>query len=202
MDHPHITVFCASSNHVDSRFTEVAERMGYLLANSKFTLVYGGGDVGLMGVMARAVHARGGRVVGVIPYALRSIEGVAYEVADELILTDTMRERKAKMYERADAFVALPGGIGTLEEFMEVITLKKLGYHDLPIALVNTDGFYNRLIEFFGELMETQFLSESEPALFEIVSEPEEIFDTESFSKSFSKPFGKSSRKPFSKSLS
>ncbi|GMQ81513.1 MAG: hypothetical protein BMS9Abin05_0945 [Rhodothermia bacterium] len=185
MDHPHITVFCASSNHVDSRFNEVAERMGYLLAHRKMTLVFGGGDVGLMGVMARAVHANGGRVVGVIPHALRSIEGVAYEVADELIMTDTMRERKAKMHERADAFVALPGGIGTLEEFMEVITLKKLGYHDLPIALVNTDGFYNRLIEFFGELVETQFLSESEPSLFEVVSEPEAIFDTDSFRKTF-----------------
>lgn len=189
MDHPHITVFCASSNHVDSRFTKVAERMGYQLANRKITLVYGGGDVGLMGIMARAVHANGGRVVGVIPYALRSMEGVAYEVADELIMTDTMRERKAKMYERADAFVALPGGIGTLEEFMEVFTLKKLGYHDLPIALVNTDGFYDRLLELFSEMIDSQFLSETEPALFEAVSEPEAIFETEVFRQAFGGAF-------------
>ncbi|MCH8247514.1 MAG: TIGR00730 family Rossman fold protein [Bacteroidetes bacterium] len=189
MDHPHITVFCASSNHVDSRFTKVAERMGYQLANRNITLVYGGGDVGLMGIMARAVHANGGRVVGVIPYALRSMEGVAYEVADELIMTDTMRERKAKMYERADAFVALPGGIGTLEEFMEVITLKKLGYHDLPIALVNTDGFYDRLLELFSEMIDSQFLSETEPALFEAVSEPEAIFETEVFRQAFGGAF-------------
>lgn len=189
MDHPHITVFCSSSNHVDSRFTKVAERMGYQLANRKITLVYGGGDVGLMGIMARAVHANGGRVVGVIPYALRSMEGVAYEVADELIMTDTMRERKAKMYERADAFVALPGGIGTLEEFMEVITLKKLGYHDLPIALVNTDGFYDRLLELFSEMIDSQFLSETEPALFEAVSEPEAIFETEVFRQAFGGAF-------------
>jgi len=189
MDHPHITVFCASSNHVDSRFTKVAERMGYQLANRNITLVYGGGDVGLMGIMARAVHANGGRVVGVIPYALRSMEGVAYEVADELIMTDTMRERKAKMYERADAFVALPGGIGTLEEFMEVITLKKLSYHDLPIALVNTDGFYDRLLELFSEMIDSQFLSETEPALFEAVSEPEAIFETEVFRQAFGGAF-------------
>lgn len=189
MDHPHITVFCASSNHVDSRFTKVAERMGYQLANRNITLVYGGGDVGLMGIMARAVHANGGRVVGVIPYALRSMEGVAYEVADELIMTDTMRERKAKMYERADAFVALPGGIGTLEEFMEVITLKKLGYHDLPITLVNTDGFYDRLLELFSEMIDSQFLSETEPALFEAVSEPEAIFETEVFRQAFGGAF-------------
>ncbi|TDI71117.1 MAG: TIGR00730 family Rossman fold protein [Bacteroidetes bacterium] len=186
MDLPHITVFCASSNLVDSRYSDVAERMGSSLANRKITLVYGGGDVGLMGVMARSVHANGGRVVGIIPHALRSIEGVAYEVADELIMTDTMRERKAKMYERADAFVALPGGIGTLEEFMEVITLKKLGYHDLPIALVNTDGFYDLLIEFFGELLDSRFLSKSEPALFELVNEPDAIFETESFRLAFS----------------
>ena len=189
MDHPHITVFCASSNHVDSRCTKVAERMGYQLANRKITLVYGGGDVGLMGIMARAVHANGGRVVGVIPYALRSIEGVAYEVADELIMTDTMRERKAKMYERADAFVALPGGIGTLEEFMEVITLKKLGYHDLPIALVNTDGFYDRLLELFSEMIDSQFLSETKTALFEVVSEPKAIFETEVFRQAFGGAF-------------
>ena len=189
MDHPHITVFCASSNHVDSRFTKVAERMGYQLANRNITLVYGGGDVGLMGIMARAVHANGGRVVGVIPYALRSMEGVAYEVADELIMTDTMRERKAKMYERADAFVALPGGIGTLEEFMEVITLKKLGYHDLPIALVNTDGFYDRLLELFSEMIDSRFLSETEPALFEAVSEPEAIFETKVFRQAFGGAF-------------
>ncbi|MCH8122316.1 MAG: TIGR00730 family Rossman fold protein [Bacteroidetes bacterium] len=189
MDHPHITVFCASSNHVDSRFTKVAERMGYQLANRNITLVYGGGDVGLMGIMARAVHANGGRVVGVIPYALRSMEGVAYEVADELIMTDTMRERKAKMYERADAFVALPGGIGTLEEFMEVFTLKKLGYHDLPIALVNTDGFYDRLLELFSEMIDSQFLSETEPALVEVVSEPEAIFETEVFRQAFGGAF-------------
>ena len=189
MDHPHITVFCSSSNHVDSRFTKVAERMGCQLANRNITLVYGGGDVGLMGIMARAVHANGGRVVGVIPYALRSMEGVAYEVADELIMTDTMRERKAKMYERADAFVALPGGIGTLEEFMEVITLKKLGYHDLPIALVNTDGFYDRLLELFSEMIDSQFLSETEPALFEAVSEPEAIFETEVFRQAFGGAF-------------
>jgi len=189
MDHPHITVFCASSNYIDSRFTKVAERMGYQLANRKITLVYGGGDVGLMGIMARAVHANGGRVVGVIPYALRSIEGVAYEVADELIMTDTMRERKAKMYERADAFVALPGGIGTLEEFMEVITLKKLGYHDRPIALVNTDGFYDRLLELFSEMIDSQFLSETETALFEAVSEPKAIFETEVFRQAFGGAF-------------
>jgi len=163
--------------------------MGYQLANRNITLVYGGGDVGLMGIMARAVHANGGRVVGVIPYALRSMEGVAYEVADELIMTDTMRERKAKMYERADAFVALPGGIGTLEEFMEVITLKKLGYHDLPIALVNTDGFYDRLLELFSEMIDSQFLSETEPALFEAVSEPEAIFETEVFRQAFGGAF-------------
>ncbi len=190
MHHPHIAVFCASSNDVDPRFVSVAQRMGGLLAELEYVLVYGGGDVGLMGALARAVHAGGGRVVGVIPHALKAIEGIAYEVADELIMTDTMRERKATIYERADAFVVLPGGIGTLEEFLEVITLKKLGYHDLPIALVSTDGFFDRLLDFFQELKENRFVVASNPPLFETVDEPEQVFQTASFRKAFSRTAG------------
>jgi len=190
MRHPHVAVFCASSNDVEPRFIAVAQCMGAILAELEYTLVYGGGDIGLMGALARAVHAGGGRVVGVIPHALKSIEGVAYEVADELIMTDTMRERKATIYERADAFVALPGGIGTLEEFLEVITLKKLRYHNLPIALVSTDGFFDRLLEFFQELKEHRFVVASHPPLFETVAEPGQIFQTASFRKAFSRTAG------------
>ncbi len=190
MPRPHIAVFCASSNDVHTRYIAVAERMGALLAELEYALVYGGGDIGLMGALARAVHAGGGRVVGVIPHALRSIEGVAYEIADELIMTDTMRERKATIFERADAFVVLPGGIGTLEEFLEVITLKKLGYHDLPVALVSTDGFFDRLLDFFQKLKVNRFVGDSNPPLFETVDEPEQVFQTASFRKAFSHPAG------------
>jgi len=181
MPPPNVTVFCASSNHVGDSFKEMADEFGRLLAGEGCTLVYGGGDVGLMGILARSVHAHGGRVVGVIPHALREIEGVAYETADELILTDTMRERKGIMYERADAFVALPGGLGTLEEFLEVVTLRKLGYHDHPIYLVNSDGFYDALLDFFGALVERRFSKPAERELFEAVTDGAAVFETTSF---------------------
>lgn len=181
MDQRNITVFCSSSNKVDRRYFEVAEQMGRCLADRNLTLVYGGGDVGLMGTMARSVHAHGGRVVGVIPSSLSSIEGIAYDVADELIVTETMSERKQIMSERADGFVVLPGGIGTLEEFLEVITLKKLGYHDRPVALVNTAGFFDGLLEFFSRLETEHFLGKNHHALFETIESPVNVFDTGSF---------------------
>ncbi len=181
MKEKHITVFCASSDRIEPRFRDIADCVGRLLAEHNLTLVYGGGDVGLMGILARAVHSHDGHVVGIIPHALRSIEGVAYETADELIITDTMRERKALMYERADAFVALPGGIGTLEEFLEVVTLKRLGYHDRPILLVNPDGFFDNLLAFFADLEEHNFMDAVQPTLFETVSLPEELLQNSSF---------------------
>jgi hypothetical protein len=181
MPPPNVTVFCASSNHVGDGFMKLADGFGRLLADKGCTLVYGGGNVGLMGVLARSVHANGGRVVGVIPHALREIEGVAYETADELILTDTMRERKRIMYERADAFVALPGGLGTLEEFLEVVTLRKLGYHDRPIYLVNPDGFFDGLLGFFDTLVERRFSKPAERHLFETVHDAAAVFETVSF---------------------
>lgn len=115
-------------------------------------LVYGGGDVGLMGEVARAVHEGGGHVFGVIPTALREIEGVAYELADELVETDTMHQRKVRMIERADAFLVLPGGPGTLEEFFEVLTLHFLGYHDKPIALLEEGAYWQPLAALFEHL--------------------------------------------------
>ncbi len=144
-----ICVYCSSSNDVNAAYYSAAEDLGRLLAEQSFPLVYGGGGVGLMGAVARAVHEHGGSVTGVIPEALTEIEGVAYDSADEMIVTDTMQERKAAMYERADAFVVLPGGFGTLEEFLEVLTLKRLGYHDRPIVLVNVEGFFDPLLELF-----------------------------------------------------
>lgn len=120
-----VTVYCSSSNRIDPAYIEAAQRLGSEFAKHHVQLVNGGGSVGLMGVMARAVHENGGRVVGVIPHRLKNIEGVAYDASDELILTETMRERKRIMYERSDGYVAMAGGYGTLEEFVEVLTLRK-----------------------------------------------------------------------------
>ncbi len=170
----HVCVYCSSSNHVAPRYAEVAEATGRLLAEQGYTLVYGGGNVGLMGTLARSVHTHGGRVVGVIPEALKAREGVAYSVADELITTQTMQRRKAIMFTRADAFLVLPGGFGTLEEFMEVLTLRQLGYHDKPIALLNTDGFYDPLLDLFEHFFSERFARASMRALYHVAPNPAE----------------------------
>lgn len=154
---PTLCVFCSSSNTIADTYPPVADALGRAMAHRDCTLIYGGGRVGLMGVVARAVHEEDGTVIGVIPERLRAREGIAYEVADELIVTDTMRERKHHMFDAADAFIVLPGGFGTLEEFLEALTLKQLGYHGRPIALVNPDGFFDPLLDFFQQLHREQF---------------------------------------------
>jgi uncharacterized protein (TIGR00730 family) len=171
-----ICVYCSSSNAIADTYPPVAERLGRELARRGHTLVYGGGAVGLMGVLAQATHEEGGHVTGVIPSKLQDREGIAYD-ADELIVTDTMRKRKALMYDRADAFVVLPGGYGTVEEFMEVLTLKQLGYHDRPIAILNVDGFFDTLLTFFEELREGRFAREPIADLAHVVSSPEAVLD-------------------------
>ena len=172
-----ICVYCSSSNLVEKHFFEVAEEMGRLLATQGHTLVYGGGNVGLMGVLARSVHAHNGRVVGVIPEALKQREGVAYKVADQLITTATMQKRKAIMFTRADAFLVLPGGFGTLEEFLEVLTLRQLGYHNKPIALVNTSGFYDPLLALFEHFYEARFAHEHNRTLYHVAPDPAAAMD-------------------------
>lgn len=171
-----ICVYCSSSNAIDDRYPPVAEALGREIARRGHTLVYGGGAVGLMGALAHAAHEEGGAVTGVIPSKLQDREGVAYD-ADELVVTDTMRERKRIMYNRADAFIVLPGGFGTLEEFMEVLTLKQLGYHDQPIAILNVDGFFDTLLTFFQELRDGHFARESINDLVHVVSTSEEAVD-------------------------
>lgn len=173
-----VTVYCSSSNEIDAAHTDAARTLGKIFAERHIQLINGGGSVGLMGVMARAVHANGGRVVGVIPHELKNIEGIAYHASDELILTDTMRERKRIMYERSDGYVALAGGYGTLEEFLEVLTLRKLGYHDRPIVLLNTNGFYDDLLGFFDRMTEAGFSREPAGRYFDVVTRPEDILPT------------------------
>jgi len=151
-----ICVFSSSSDAVAPHYVELAQSFGALLARRHMGLVYGGGRVGLMGVLARAVHAHGGRVIGVIPDFLRAQE-VAYEEADELIVTRDLRERKAIMESRSDAFVALPGGFGTLEEILEILTLKQLATHAKPVVFLNTRGFFDPLLALFEQLYREQF---------------------------------------------
>ena len=141
-----VCVFCASSSGLPEVYRRGARELGAELARRGHRLVYGGGDVGLMGELARAAHRQGGRIVGVIPRALVERE-LAYGPADELLVTETLRERKAEMDARADAFVALPGGFGTLEELLEVITLRQLRLHRRPVVLLNLNGYWDPFLE-------------------------------------------------------
>ena len=141
-----VCLYAASSEAVPTAYREVAAGLGAGIARHGWTLVYGGGGVGLMGEAARAALAAGGAVTGVIPHRLATRE-IALEEVSELIRVETLRERKQVMDERSDAFVVLPGGIGTLEELMEIVTLRQLGYHDRPIVLLDAEGYWDPLLE-------------------------------------------------------
>lgn len=142
-----ICVYCGSRPGVNATFAQAASAVGHWIGSHGGQLVYGGGRSGLMGTVAEAARQAGGRVVGVIPQALVDKEQ-ANHLCDELHIVQTMHERKAMMAERSNAFVALPGGIGTFEELFEVWTWRQLGYHDKPLGLLNVDGYYDGLLSF------------------------------------------------------
>ncbi|HXH93381.1 MAG TPA: TIGR00730 family Rossman fold protein [Thermoanaerobaculia bacterium] len=152
-----LCVFCGSSAGNDPRFAQAASELGALLAKEGITLVYGGGHVGLMGILADAVLANGGKVIGVIPRALWDRE-VGHRNLTELRVVETMHERKALMASLADAFVALPGGLGTLEEIFEVWTWSQLGIHDKPVGFLDVDGFYAPLLAFLDHGVDAGFV--------------------------------------------
>jgi uncharacterized protein (TIGR00730 family) len=153
-----LCVYCASSSLVDPLYYSGAVALGRGLVARGWSLVYGGGNVGLMGAVAQAVKEAGGVVVGVIPEFMRERE-LAFTAADELIVVDSMRERKRLMAERAEAFVALPGGIGTLEELAEAMTERYLNLSRKPVVIVNQNGFYDDLLRFFSRMVDERFKS-------------------------------------------
>jgi cytokinin riboside 5'-monophosphate phosphoribohydrolase len=168
-----ICVFCSSSDAVDQVFIDAASEMGKLIAQGGHSLVFGGGRVGLMGAVARGVHAGGGKVVGIIP-SFMNRPGVPYLESDELEFTGHMRERKARMMELAEAFIALPGGFGTLEEMSEVITLKQFDFVKAPLVAVNIRGFYDKLSEFFEVFYAARFAKPAFRATCPFVAGPAE----------------------------
>lgn len=172
----HLCVYAASSNTVAPHYAEAAADLGARMAARGLTLVYGGGKVGLMGVLARAVHANGGRVIGVIPTYLRTVE-LAYEAADELVVTRDLREREAVMESRADAFVALPGGFGTLEEVLEALTLRLLHQHRKPVVFLNTAGFWDPLLQMFERFYTERFARPESRSLYHVAATPAEALD-------------------------
>jgi uncharacterized protein (TIGR00730 family) len=151
-----VAVYCSSSDAVDPAYLEQADAFGTALGARGHTLVYGGASVGSMGRLARATKAAGGRVVGVIPAAMVEVE-IANPDCDELEITVDLRERKAIMDDRADAFVALPGGFGTLEELFEILTAKQLGWHRRPVVLLDLDGFWRPLADLCQHLYDRRF---------------------------------------------
>ncbi|MDZ4717829.1 MAG: TIGR00730 family Rossman fold protein [Roseiflexaceae bacterium] len=163
-----ICVYCASSELVPAAFFADARALGEGIAQRGWPLVYGGGSVGLMGAVAEAVHAADGHVIGIIPQGLLDRE-VGYLKSDELIVTTTLRERKQIMDDRADAFIALAGGFGTLEELIEIMTLRQLGYHDKPIIIVNTDGYFDPLLQQFERIFELRFTDARYRRLYTVV---------------------------------
>jgi cytokinin riboside 5'-monophosphate phosphoribohydrolase len=170
-----LCVFCSSSDAVHQVHFEVAKELGLEFCKRKITLIYGGATIGLMGTVARAVKENGGKVIGVIPESLSTKE-VAYHAADELIITKDLRERKAIMDERADGFIALPGGFGTLEETIEVLTLKQLQLHTKPIIFLNTLGFYDPLINLFEHIYQEKFAKPESRDLYYIAPDVKSIF--------------------------
>lgn len=154
-----LCVYCGSRSGNLAAYAEVAQQVGRWIGQHNGQLVYGGGNNGLMGIVAQATTEAGGRVVGVIPKALQTQENTRTSCT-ELHVVETMHERKQMMAERADAFIALPGGIGTFEEFFEVWTWRQLGYHDKPIGLLNTSGYYDGLLEFAQTSVKSGFLSD------------------------------------------
>ncbi len=171
-----LCVYCSSSDRLDAKYFAAAEQLGLAMVARGWGLVYGGGRTGLMGTVARTVKAGGGRVVGVIPEFMK-VKELAFDEADELHTVVTMRERKLLMEARADAFLALPGGWGTLEEMMEIITLRQLDVVRKPCVFLNQDGFYDDLLRFFDRMIAERFNKPSNLALFHVARSVDEVFD-------------------------
>ena len=163
-----VCVYCGSSGAVDDRYRDAAGELGRSLAAAGMGLVFGGGRIGLMGLVADAALAGGGHVIGVIPAALRDRE-LAHHGVSELVIVDNMHERKRVMAERADAFAVLPGGIGTLDEMFESLTWRQLGLHDKPIFVVDVAGYWRPLVALFDHIVARGFAAPLVPRLVDIV---------------------------------
>jgi uncharacterized protein (TIGR00730 family) len=171
-----ICVFCGSSPGASPRYAELAQRLGAILARRRLTLVYGGGNVGLMGRLADAVLERGGQVIGVIPQALMDLE-VGHSGLSDLRIVGSMHERKALMADLADGFIALPGGIGTLEEFCEILTWAQLGMHAKPCGLINVEGYFDHLMTFLDHAVHERFFRPEHRAMVLIEDDPEQLLN-------------------------
>ncbi len=171
-----ITVFCGSSSGTEDIYTAQATLLGQALAHHNIELVYGGAKVGLMGALADGALGAGGKVIGVLPKFLRSKE-IAHEQLTELILVESMHERKSKMHELCDGIIAMPGGFGTLEELFEMLTWAQLGLHKKPIGILNIAGFYDPLMALVQTMVNKGFLKEINQQMLLVCDNIEELLD-------------------------
>lgn len=169
-----ICVYGAASQQIHTEYLQAAENLGKLLAENGFGLVFGGGDTGVMGACARGASQAGGSILGIAPRFFDR-EGVLYKGCTEFLFTDTMRQRKELMEQRSNAFVMAPGGIGTLEEFFEILTLKQLGRHEKPIYILNIRGYYDNLGALLENAVREGFLEKGGLNLFQMYRDPREL---------------------------
>ncbi len=153
-----ICLYGASSNAIAMSYINPTEELGAKIAERGHTLIYGGGAAGLMGAAARGASSQGGEIIGIVPSFL-NVDGILFDNCDEMIFTETMRERKKLMEEKSDAFIVTPGGVGTFDEFFEILTLKQLGRHSKPIAVFNINGYFDSLVEQLKNAVHKQFMN-------------------------------------------
>jgi len=169
-----ICVYGAASDAIDVRFKDAAYALGKVIAETGHTLVFGAGDTGIMGACARGCHEAGGKSIGIAPKFFDT-PGVLCQSCTEMIFTETMRERKGVLEEKSDLFVMAPGGIGTLDEFFEILTLRSLGQHEKKIVILNTDGFYDGLLAVLENGVKAGFIGDEIPSLYPAIRLPEEL---------------------------
>ena len=169
-----VCIFASSSSRINTEYADAASELGVLLSMAGTDVVFGGGGIGLMGKIADSILENNGTITGVIPSFMKD-QGWDHSNVNEMIITSDMGERKKQMFAMADAIVALPGGVGTLEELTEAITLKQLGLFKGPVIILNTLNFYKSLIDFFEHMVSESFLRKEHQAIWEIASSPEEV---------------------------
>ena len=179
-----VCVYCASSSKINPAYFDAAKKLGNIFVENNIELVYGGGSVGLMGALADSIMEAGGKVTGVIPRFMCEVEWQHNDIS-ELIITETMHERKEKMAGLADAVVALPGGCGTIEELMEVITWKQLGIFNKPIVILNTNGYFTHLIAQLAQAVDENFMIEKHKEMWSVAEKAEDVLDAIKNAKSW-----------------
>lgn len=175
-----VCVFCGASNAVPKKFLDIGAEFGKILAKKETTLVYGGGDCGVMGAVANATMQSGGHVTGVFPVSLRNIEN-EHQSLSEILIVNTMHERKQAMFERSDAFIVFPGGFGTMDEMFEIITWKQLQLHHKPIVIFNYQGYWDPLITLMNNIIDNGFAKPETSGYFHVVDRVEAILEIINF---------------------